>query len=75
MFWKGFLFQSKYERGHVQNVLCYARNVVVTQTFKNIGIFCGTSNINNDSPDNVTNVIITLGLGFREKSWSESIVT
>ena len=50
-----------------QHVLWRAKNLTLPSTIKNIFILCGSNNVNKDSPIEIVNGIVSIGLSFIEQ--------
>ena len=50
-----------------QHVLWRAKNLTLPSTIKNVFILCGSNNVNKDSPIEIVNGIVSIGLSFIEQ--------
>ena len=57
----------------VENVLWHARDIPFLPSLKNVGVLCGTNNINKDSPYDITQGLIVIGSVFKNRSSNPSL--
>ena len=52
---------------NVQHLLCHAHNLSVVKSVKKVVVLCGTNNLNQDSPEGITDGIIEVASTFKSK--------
>ena len=57
----------------VQHVLWSVHNLRVVKSVKKVVVLCGTNNLNQDSPGDITDGIVEVGSAFKSKCGSISI--